>query len=212
MLNFENCEKMMFAGVPPYGIPEIHPECIDIRHIEWIPFNYAKTAKNRKNKGIHFYLDDYQFLRLWNRPNDYISLLSEFNAVCTPDFSQYVDMPIAMRIYNHYRKHWLGAYWQAHGIHVIPTICWSDIKSFEWCFDGEPTNSIISISSVGTQSTEKGKELFKIGCREAINRLSPSEILWYGNCPEEFDWNVVKIEPHYNDIMRRRKSGRQREQ
>lgn len=54
MTNFENCEKMMFAGIPPYGIPEIQPEHINIRHIEWIPFNYAKTAKNRKNKGIHF--------------------------------------------------------------------------------------------------------------------------------------------------------------
>lgn len=102
MLNFENLDKTVFAGIPPYGIPEIQSEHIDIRHLEWIPFNYAKTAKNRKSKGIHFYLDDYQFNRLWNRPDDYISLLSAFGAVCTPDFSQYTDMPVAMRIYNHY--------------------------------------------------------------------------------------------------------------
>ena len=75
---------MQFAGVPPYGIPEIYPEHIDIRHLEWIPFNYAKTAKNRESKGIHFYLDDYQFARLWNRPDDYINLLSQFGAVSTP--------------------------------------------------------------------------------------------------------------------------------
>lgn len=55
MLNSRNLDRMRFAGVPPYGIPEIQPEHIDIRHLEWVPFNYAKTAKDRKSKWIHFY-------------------------------------------------------------------------------------------------------------------------------------------------------------
>lgn len=210
MLNFENLDRMRFAGVPPYGIPEIQPEHIDVRHLKWIPFNYAKTVKNKRSKGVHFYLDDYQFSRLWNRPDDYISLLSEFGAVCTPDFSQYTDMPVAMRIYNHYRKHWLGAYWQSKGIHVIPTICWSTPETFEWCFDGEPVGGIISLSSVGTKNSEETKAAFSIGCREAIKRLDPSEILWYGKCPEEFDWNVVRVAPHYDEVRERCRNGRKR--
>lgn len=208
MLNFENCDKAIFPSSNAWGIPEIQPEHIDIRHLEWIPFNYAMTAKNRESKGLHFYLDDYQFQRLWNRPDDYIPLLKQFAAVHSPDFSQYTDMPPAMRMYNHYRKHWLAAYWQMHGIHVIPTICWSDSNSFDWCFDGEPTSSIVSISSVGTQANTDSQRLFADGCREAIKKLNPTEILWYGKCPEEFDWNVVKIEPHYQEIVRRRKNGR----
>lgn len=208
MLNFENCDKAIFSSSNEWGIPEIQPEHINIRHIEWIPFNYAMTAKNRGSKGLHFYLDDYQFQRLWNRPDDYILLLRQFAAVCSPDFSQYTDMPPAMRMYNHYRKHWLAAYWQMNGIHVVPTICWSDSNSFEWCFDGEPTNSIVSISSVGTQADAESQKMFADGCREAIKKLNPTEILWYGKCPEEFDWNVVKIEPHYQEIVRRRKHGR----
>lgn len=208
MLNFENCDKHIFQSSNAWGIPEIQPEHIDIRHIEWIPFNYTMTAKNRESKGLHFYLDDYQFQRLWNRPDDYIPLLKQFAAVCSPDFSQYTDMPPAMRLYNHYRKHWLAAYWQMHGIHVIPTICWSDSNSFDWCFDGEPTNSIVSISSVGTQKDAELQMMFSNGCREAIKRLNPTEILWHGKCPQEFDWNVVKIDPHYQEIVRRRKNGR----
>lgn len=208
MLNFENCDKAVFDGVPPYGIPEIRAENVEIHKLQWIPFNYAKTATNRASKGVHFYVDDYQFIRLWNRPDDYIDLLSQFGAVLTPDFSLYTDTPKALQIYNHYRKHWLGAYWQAHGIHVIPTICWSGPDSYEWCFDGEPTNGIISISSVGTQKKPEESTLFVQGCREAIKRLRPSQILWHGKCLEEFDWNVVKIEPHYQDIVRRRKNGR----
>lgn len=208
LLNFENCEKMIFKGVPPYDIPKIKPEKIDIHKIEWIPFNFAKTEKNRKTKGVHFYLDDYQFARLWNRPDDYIEMLKQFAAVCSPDFSQYTDMPMAMRIYNHYRKHWLAAYWQMNGIKVIPTICWSTQESYEWCFDGEPTNSIISISSIGTQNNKQAKELFEQGCREAIKRLNPTQILWYGKCPEEFDWNITRIKTYTDTIKERANNGR----
>lgn len=208
MLNFENLHKMYIGGVGRYDIPEICPVNIDIYRIEWIPFNYAKTCKDPKGKGIHFYLDDYQFARLWNRPDEYIPLLRQFEAVCTPDFSTYTDMPVALQIYNHYRKHWLGAYWQMHGITVIPTISWSTPGSYDWCFDGEPKNAIISISSVGTQQNKESMELFNAGCREAIKRLNPTQILWHGKCPEEFDWNVVRIAPHYDDIVRRRKNGR----
>lgn len=46
-----------------------------------------------------------------------------------------------------------------------------------------------------------------VGCRAALERLTPREVLWYGRCPQEFDWNVVRIKPHYDDIVRRRKNG-----
>ena len=208
MLNFENLEKFQFSGCPPYGIPILEATTANVSHLEWIPFNYARTAKDRKSKGVHFYVDDYQFQRVWNDPNRYMRLLSEFGAVTTPDFSQYTDMPVSMRLYNHYRKHWLGAYWQMHGLTVIPTICWSDPESYEWCFDGEPENSIISISSVGTQKHRESKELFAQGLREAIKRLNPSEILWYGKVPEEFDWNVIRIKPYQDEVKERVKNGR----
>ena len=211
MLNFENLNKMRFRGVGRYDIPKIYPETdIQIHKLEWIPFNYAKSCKDSSGKGLHFYLDDYQFARLWNRPDEYIPLLQKFDAVCAPDFSQYTDMPVAMRIYNHYRKHWLGAYWQMHGIKVIPTLCWSDEDSFLWCFDGEPENAIVSISSVGTQNKTESQKAFSAGCREAIIRLKPSQILWYGKCPDEFDWNVVHIRPHQDEIVDRRRAKRVR--
>lgn len=213
VLNFENLNKAYISGVGKYDIPAIKPTTnVNIRELEWIPFNYAKTCKNPEGKGVHFYVDDYQFLRLWSRPDDYIYLLSKFSAVCSPDFSMYTNMPAALQIYNHYRKHWLAAYWQMHGINVIPTICWSDNESFGWCFDGDPKNSIISISSVGTQQGKLSKELFLNGCREAIKRLEPSEILWHGKCPEGLgnDIDIVTISPFYKELARRCGNGRQR--
>ena len=64
-------------------------------------------------------------------------MFRRFRFVCTPDFSMYTDFPLALQINSHYRKHWLGAYWQSKGITVIPTIFWSDERSFEWCFDAD---------------------------------------------------------------------------
>lgn len=206
MVNFENIDKATFYGVGPYEIPSILPETdIPIHKIQWMPFSDAMRCKDPTGKGIHFYVDDYRFARVWNDPDRYIPILQRFDAVCSPDFSQYTDIPVAMRIYNHYRKHWLAAYWQMHGIRVIPTICWSDRSSYDWCFDGEPDGGIISISSVGTQKREDAKDAFADGCREALRRLNPKQILWYGRCPDEFDWNVVKIKPHYDEIVERRR-------
>ena len=45
-----------------------------------IGFNYAKQAK-KKNVGIHFYLDDYQFERIWNKPEDYTEILKQYDCI-----------------------------------------------------------------------------------------------------------------------------------
>lgn len=75
ILPMENTEKMIFSGVGKYGIPEIKPETdIRIDKLEWIPVNYALTAKDKATKGVHFYKDDYQFERFWNNPDKYIPL------------------------------------------------------------------------------------------------------------------------------------------
>ena len=69
---------------------------------ELIGFNYAKSNKD-KNVGIHFYLDDYQFERIWNYPEKYYDVLMEYDCILSPNFSLYMDMPMAMKIWNTYR-------------------------------------------------------------------------------------------------------------
>ena len=154
--NYENAQRMLFDGIGQYEIPEIEPT--QFENAEFIGFNYAKSAKNPESKAVHFFLDDYQFTRVWTDPDRYIPMLQRFKYVLTPDFSLYTDFPKPLQIYNHYRKHWLGAYWQMHGINVIPTICWSGRESFGWCFDGEPTHSVVAVSSVGTQNSKESKQ------------------------------------------------------
>lgn len=186
MRKYENLQKVIFEGVGEYDIPALRPvrDC----HIEnWIGFNFAKGCEDPRLHGVHFFLDDYQFERIWKDPERYTDMLLKFGAVMTPDFSPYADFPRAVQIYNHYRKHWMGAYWQRAGMLVIPTITWSDPSTLEWCFDGEPRESIVAMSSVGMFRTEEYKRWLLTGYEEMMRRLRPTQIIWRGMVPEEFD-------------------------
>ena len=180
--NYENLNRRIFDGVGEFNIPALESGLFTVDN--WISFNYAKGCEEPEQHGIHFFIDDYQFMRLWKDPDRYLEMLRRFQAVCTPDFSTYTDFPKAIQVYNHYRKHWLGAYWQENGINVIPTISWSDEDSFEWCFDGEPVGGMVAVSSVGTQGNRRATRLFELGYVEMKKRLAPAKIIMYGSVPE----------------------------
>ena len=190
--NYENLERRMFDGVGEYGIPEIEPTLYE-GGCEFIGFNYASGCKDRADKGVHFFVDDYQFNRLWTNIDRYVEMLRQFRYVMTPDFSTYTDFPKAIQIYNHYRKHWVGAYLQEAGVKVIPTISWSTPDSFEWCFDGEPVGGTVAVSSVGCMNGKAKRGLFLAGYEEMIKRLQPESIIFYGKVPDECKGNIVRI-------------------
>lgn len=201
--DIENWYQFIFNGVGEYGIPELEPEMIDID--KFIPFNYAKSCKDADQKGIHFFLHDYQFRRLWDMPERYMLMLQKFNCVCTPDYSIYTDMPKAMQIYHHYKKQWMGAYWQANGMVVIPTASWSDQDSFSWCFDGIPKNAAVAVSSVGCMKDKVTQERFIDGYMEMLEQLNPRQILFYGTIPEEIDRSlIIHIESFQERFKERR--------
>ncbi|MBR2677611.1 MAG: DUF4417 domain-containing protein [Solobacterium sp.] len=182
--NILNLAYAQFEGVGHYDIPEIAPVTELPEGIEeWIGFNYVLSDKNPENKAVHFFVDDYQFERIWNRPNDYIEKLKQYKCVLSPDFSPYGDMPLATQIYNHYRKHWCAAYWQKHGITVIPTIRSStDKRSLSFYLDGEPKKGIVAYSTMWSGKTEAYMlESFKAEWNKMVNTLHPKMVLVYGN-------------------------------
>lgn len=189
---YENLNRRIFDGVGEYGIPQIHPETFG-GECEFIGFNYVKSCKEPEDKAVHFFIDDYQFNRLWTNIDRYVDKLSRFRYVLTPDFSTYTDFPKAIQIYNHYRKHWIGAYLQEYGCRIIPTISWSTPDSYEWCFDGEPEGGTVAVSSVGCMNNSVKKNLFLQGYREMVERLHPESIIFYGRIPEECNGNIVRI-------------------
>lgn len=197
---FENVTHMRFPGVGPYDIPQIAPMAESCRPERWIGINYLsrfKAPSIRQQLAVHFFLDDYQFSRVWTVPHQYIPALQGFSAVCSPDFSLYADMPLAMQIYNHYRKHWLGAYWQLYGVRVVPAIAWSTPDSYRWCYDGEPTHSTVAVSSVGSMGEKASRLLFISGYHEMVRRLQPAEVLFMGQVPGEVEQlaPITKMDP-----------------
>lgn len=212
----ENTNKAIFEGEGAWQIPKLKgTNKIDIQ--KWqvenggitTGFNYCKSYENKnmdsQEIGVHFFLDDYQFERVWLRPSENLERLRKFKFVCSPDFSLYTDHPNAVQLFNHYKKHWVSAYWEKQGLTVIPTICWSDNKSYEWCFDGEPKKSIVAISTKGTQGDSLAKERFYAGYYQMMKRLEPTQIMLFGKNPGALDGNVVEMGYEFNNIKERRK-------
>lgn len=193
---FENFEKADMLGDGKYDMPLLQPVTKLPEVTEWQGFNYVLSDKHPQGKGVHFFTHDYQFMRCWNTPDKYIEPLKRYKAVLTPDFSLYDDMPLAMCIYNHYRKQWLGAYWQQHGINVIPTVTWSNERHLDFCFDGIPVGGIVAVSTVGIMSRgdERFVEATKTGWDMMIDRLHPKKILLYGKPIEGLKGDIVNVE------------------
>ena len=165
---------------------------------ELIGFNYAKTSKE-KNVGIHFYLDDYQFERLWNKPEDYIDILKQYECMLSPDFSLYIDMPMPMKIWNIYRSRQIGQYYQSQGIKVIPTLSWAEKETFDFCFEGIPQGSIVSISTIGVKRNKEAFKIWKSGVDELIKRIKPSTILIYGG-KLDYDYGDIQVKYYENKV------------
>ena len=186
---------MAFDGVGEYHIPPIKP-ITELYVKDWIGFNFVSTTKKcRKTTGIHFYIDDYQFERVWNYPSRFSKVFNEFGAIMTPDFSTYLDFPKAVRIFNHYRRHWCGAYWQEMGATVVPTIEWGLPEDYSWCFDGEPKGGIVAVSNVGIMRDKELRENYMRGYKEMLIILQPKEVLMFGHIFDDYPGPVHYI--HY---------------
>lgn len=184
-----------------YQMPILQP--VDHKPSKLIGFNYVLN-KPDYDAGVHFYLDDYQFERIWRNPVEYIEKLAEFDCVLTPDFSLYMDMPIAMKIWNTYRSRLIGQIMQDFGLTVIPTVSWAEQATYEFCFDGLPKNATLSISTIGVKRDKELYFIWKNGVDAMIDMLSPKRLIIYGgkieyDYPKELE--VVYIENSVTERM-----------
>lgn len=142
-------------------------------------FNYVLSTNNFE-KGIHFYIDDYQFERIWNQPQFYLEKLMPYDCILTPDFSLYQEMPLAMQIWNIFRSRLIGQMAQDLGINVIPTLSWCREDSYEFCFDGIEPGGTVSVSTIGVKRDDGASKLWFDGMNEAMRVLKPKAVVVYG--------------------------------
>lgn len=168
-----------------------------------VGFNYALTSGDY-DKGVHFYVDDYQFERVWNDPHKYIDVLSAYDCVLTPDFSLYMDMPVSMKIWNVFRSRLIGQMMQDAGLIVIPTVSWAEPATFDFCFDGLPEGGVLSISTIGVKQDKAAFEIWKAGTEELLKRKKPKTLLIYGG-EVDFDYGDTKCLYFANAVTERMK-------
>lgn len=185
--NFRISSNLETVG--KYEMPQIKAfdsKNLSCKYLIATPFNYAITEIAPESKVCHFYLDDYQFERVWREPETYVEILKKFNAVIGADFSIYSNLPLPQQIYNNWRNKVLMAYWQKKGIKVIPNVQWSDEKSFDFSFDGYSPGGTVAISSTGCQFKE-AKENFIKGYNKMCEEIKPDEIICIGKVPTELE-------------------------
>ncbi len=192
VFNLRFINNVKFSG--QYDLPVIYANG-NIQEIQNIvSFNYYNTIRNKANYYVHFYIDDYQFERIWKQPMRYIQILKQFKGVICPDFSVYKNMPKAQQIFQVYKQRLISALMQNAGINLIPNLTWSDVNSLDWILEDFPKHSVIALSTNGCLNKEVKQEF--IECyKKAISMIQPLQIIIIGTVPDEIkdDERIVGI-------------------
>lgn len=199
--SFDVMKEFMITGAEldgKYQIPVV-PACrFDYMPEDCVDFgeSFNRGIKNTKKLNCNFYIDDTKFTRLWNNPDKYLEHLKCFHSVTMPDFSIATGakgMPFVLNLYNKYRNHALGWYMHLNGLKVIPSVSIADKESYEWCFDGLPKNSILSVSTNGRVRSKASRLEFCEGFRAMCERLEPAKVIIVGRMPDELNTDVKII-------------------
>ncbi|MBQ9010302.1 MAG: DUF4417 domain-containing protein [Clostridia bacterium] len=207
---WENQNVATFPGEGPYGIPRMLP-CTQLEVERWIGFNFALSCppERRRFTGVHFWVDDAQFKRVWTYPRRYRDLLLQFGAVTSPEFSVFETFPVALRLYNQYRNAWLARFWAEAGINVVPSVVWTEGWDREALWETYPVGSILALSTVGCMRTDADRAWMERGIAEMQRRLRPVQVLLHGKRPEGLTGPVSEIPP-VTEMIRQRVSGSSR--
>lgn len=144
---------------------------------------------------VHFFKDDPRFEFLYEKPlgrfgAPALKRIAQYTAVCTPDFSVFPEMPLPVQQLQVFKSRWCGAFWESLGLRVIPTVTWSDERSFNFCFDGLPVNSVVAIGMTGCKDYQAS---FMLGYRKMLEVLKPDTIVCIGEPFAEMEGNIIRF-------------------
>lgn len=194
-----------------FGIPTIKKNIVDLSNIELIGYNNVKNNyRYGKNKMVHFFVDDYKFLTSFDEAYAHISTqiqlyegygfryvkrLAQYGHVISPDFSLRPEMPRWVQLMAVGKSRWVGAYWQSKKLSVIPSVCWGDKSSFDFCFLGIERGSMVAVSTFGCRRNPKE---FLQGYNRMLSVIEPSVIICYGQAIEGMEGNIICYKHPFN--------------
>ncbi len=135
---------------------------------------------------IGYYSDDHKWdgprNGIWANPHKALEIIRHFSGAITPDFSTNADFPDPIKRYNTFRMRAFGFWLTKNGIPVINNVRWGTEETWEYCFDGIPYNSIVSIGTVASGlRLLKNRPDFATGLNKMVEVLNPHTILVYGS-------------------------------
>lgn len=160
-----------------------------------LTFNDIRNYKgSRKGVGVHFFIDDYEFERMWTNPFRYIERIKTYTCSLAPQFSAYMDMPMAMKIWNIYRARMVGQIMQDAGLEVIPSLVWAEEATLEFSFAGLEVGGVVAVETVGVARDKEAQKVWRAGVRYMLEKIRPECVLLYGYNPYlDFDWGKTKV-------------------
>lgn len=146
---------------------------------ELIPFSRRKRM-NPQARAVHCFEQDVFINAFWKDIEQSIYELKDFDAVFTPDFTMFVDVPEIHNKWQLFKSRLCGALMQQYGYNVIPTITYGNATSLSWCLEGLAPNGVYGISGTGLQCCSAKLKLFQYAMRKIEEELTPIKVFVYG--------------------------------
>jgi len=151
----DNLFLMTYEPTNEWGIADTTPLDADLTGIEWFSFwdkskCHAVQTGDWSNTGIHFFIDDFQFVSVWKQPKKWLELFRQCRAVVAPDFSVYNEMTMTHQLWNHCRRQFLAKYWQDNGVNIVSCVTWDLLGGLKpWHIAEIPKGTYIARTWVG---------------------------------------------------------------
>ena len=181
-----------FVSDGEWNFPIIKRQEISLNNIDLISYSDI-SSKDTKNlhKGVHFFIDDWRFESLYDKPDRSLITLSKYQFLLTPDYSLYAEMPLWRQIESVGKARWVGANWQNNGLTVIPTISWARSQRFDFCFKSIEKHCIVAIGMIGCK---KERRAFMQGYNEMLLQIEPDAIICFGEPFPEMRGNIIRVD------------------
>ena len=180
-----------------YQFPYIRKHAFTFTQVRLIALSATKLNDTPENccKIAHGFLDDYRMNVFYKYPDRHQEKLSQYQALITPDYSDWREMNTWREIESISHSRWVGKHWQEDwGMPVIPSVTWSSPASFEFCFDGIERGCWVAISTVGSKLSSKA---FLLGYDAMLDHIEPAGIICLGKPYPEMRGNIIYVPYQY---------------
>ena len=169
----------------PYQMPVIRKVPRIPVEFDLIPFDKRLQSSNPGSQVVHFYIEDFRFRSVMVNPVKYMSSLSDFVSVIGPDVSPYASHSSYMRASSIWYGKAITAFWQQHGLSVVPNVRWMHDEDIQYALCGLPEESVLAVSTLGVIATSEGRACFRRGLKLLVEQKRPATLLVHGQNRED---------------------------